>query len=92
MMGLYLILSIGKINFAAKARPKSTIKFYIINNNSGFWINLGTSKVLDTRHRRSADNGTPQGETTEGNAVNDTLMVDQGRSKVLTQLSSADKI
>lgn len=35
--------------------PKSTIKYFFSYNYGGFGVTLGTSKVLDARHRRSAD-------------------------------------
>jgi len=51
-----------------------------------FRESLGTSKVLDGRRRgvptRRISN-TPQGETIEGNAADDTLMLDQGYTVVL---------
>jgi hypothetical protein len=51
---------------------------------------LGTSKVLDARakeRRLRRINNTPQGEATEGNAADDSLMVDQGMASCLTYKS-----
>ena len=52
---------------------------------------LGTNKVLDARRRgvcrlRRISN-TPQGEAIEGNAADDTLMVDQGRQFLVDMVS-----
>jgi hypothetical protein len=46
-----------------------------------FGQSLGTSKMLDAKRRGTpteAYKHTPQGEPTEGNTADDSLMVDQG--------------
>ena len=65
----------------APRNPKSTIRIVDGQSSLRVYNTLGTNKVLDARRRGAPTrriNNTPQGEAIEGNAADDSLMVDQG--------------